>query len=55
MINSLIHLLRSMSKMEADAKIHRQQERYKQRYIKNAYKQAQLKHIQKQYNNTKHK
>lgn len=23
--------------------------------IKNAYKQAQLKHIQKQYNNTKHK
>lgn len=48
-------LFREMRFSEAMSKIHRQQERYKQRYIKNAYKQAQLKHIQKQYNNTKHK
>ncbi len=53
--NDLIRTLREMSAAEANAKIHRQEERYKKRYIAQQYKQAQIKHIQKQYNNTKHK
>lgn len=48
-------LFREMRFFEAMSKIHKSEERYRKRYALGAYKQAQIKHIQKQYNNTKHK
>lgn len=53
--DDIIRMMREMTIWEAQAKIHRREERYKKNYILRANKWSQIKHLQTRYNNTKHK